>query len=174
MYLAQLPARFHINLANLDVALFPEKKAFVILEVERGVATANGEVYHDGFRPLASGIIGPYVEMPARGEHRCHHIEAPVIITDGGGIDAVVAVGSLQVDLRRTSQTVAHLFPVHQVLRVKHRNTGEILKRAVYEIEVFARPAYTWIGMKTGKHGILESLRLADNHFKVIKGHSLS
>ena len=174
MYLAQLPTRLHINLANLDVALFPEEIAFVILKVERGVATADGEVYHDGFRPLASRIVGPYVEMTARGEHRCHHIEAPIVITDGGGVDAAVAVGSLQVDLRRTGKTVAHLFPVHQVLRVEHRNTREILKRAVYQIEVVARPAYTRVGMKPGKHGIAESLRLADNHFKVIKAHPLS
>lgn len=96
MYLAQLLARLHINLTYLDVSLFPKEIAFALVEEECGVATAYGEVYHDGFGPLAGRIVGPDIEMTARGEDRCHHVEPSLVIADGRRIDAIVAIGALQ------------------------------------------------------------------------------
>ena len=45
-----------------------------------------------------------------------------------------------------------------QVLRMEHWHAGEILKRAVYEIEVIASPANAWVSMESRQHGILETL----------------
>ena len=94
MDLTQLFARLHINLAYLDVALFPQEIAFALVEEECGVATAYGEVYHDGFGPLVGRIVGPDIEMTARGEDRRHHVEPPLVIADGRRIDAIVAIGA--------------------------------------------------------------------------------
>ena len=80
------------------------------------------------------------------------------MIADGRRIDAAVAVGAFQVNLRGARQTVAHLFPVHKVFRMEHRHPREVLERAVDEIEVVARPAYARVGMKAWQHGIFETL----------------
>ena len=54
MNLAKLLTGLHINLAYLDVTFLPKEIALVALEVECGVATTDGKVNHDGFRPFAS------------------------------------------------------------------------------------------------------------------------
>ena len=159
--LAQLLTRLYVNLAYLDVALLPQEIALIILPIERGVAAADGEVNHDRLRPLPSGIVCPHVEVTARGEHRCHHIEPPLVVADGWCIDAAVAVGALQIHLRGSCQTVSHLFPMDEIFRVEHRHAREILKRAVYKIEVISRPAHAWVGMKAWQHRILEPLSIS-------------
>ena len=158
MNLAKPFAALHIDLAYLDVTFLPKEIALVALEVECGVATADGKVNHDGFRPFASGIISPHIEMTARWKDRCHHVESSVVVSDGGSIDAAVAIGAFQVHLGWSCQAVAYLFPVHQILAVEYRHSWEVLECAVYEIEVITCTAHAWIGVEARKHRIYESL----------------
>ena len=157
VYISQLFTCLHVNLANLDIAFLPQEIAPSILKIECGVATADSEVNHNGFRPLSCGIVSPYIEMASRREHRCHHIKASVVVADSGGIDAVVSVSTFQINLRRTSQAVAHLFPVHLVFRVEDRNAREILECAVHQVEVVACTANTRVGVKARKYRVLET-----------------
>ena len=158
MDLAKLFTALHIDLTYLDVTFLPKEIAFIVLKVEGGVATADGKVDHDGFRPLASGIISPHIEMSSRRKDCCHHVEPPVMVADGRCIDAAVAVGALQVHLCWSGQAVAYLFPVHQVFRMEYWYAWEVLERAIYEIEVITGTAYARVGMESRQYGILESL----------------
>ena len=158
MNLAKPFAALHIDLTYLDITFLPKEIALIVLEVEGGVAAADGKVDHDGFRPLASGIVSPHIEMPSRRKDCCHHIEPPVMVADGRCIDAAVAVSAFQVHLRGPRQAVAYLFPVHQVFRIEYWYTREVLERAVHQIEVVACPAYARVGMESRQYGILESL----------------
>ena len=96
--------------------------------------------------------------MTARGKHRCHHIETSIVIADGWGVDATIAIGAFQIYLGWSGKAVANLFPVHQILTVEYRYSREILECAVHEIKIVTGTTYAWVGMKAWKHRILESL----------------
>ena len=110
VYLTELLARLHVNLAYLDVALLPQEIAAAILEIQGRVATAHTEINVDGVAPFAIRIIGIDIEMFARGKHRGHHVKSALVVADGGGIDARLLVHSLDSDLRLAGKTGAHLF----------------------------------------------------------------
>ena len=99
MDFSQLLTCLYVNLADFDFALFPQEIALAIVEEQRGVAAAKTEVYIDGVRPFTFRVVGIYIEMLTRWEHRRHHIESALVIADGGGIDACLFIHSLYPDL---------------------------------------------------------------------------
>ena len=62
------------------------------------------------------------------------------------------------VPFKSTCVGLVNLFPVHQIFTVEYRYSGEVLERAVDEIEVITGTAYAGIGVEARKHGISESL----------------
>ena len=66
-------------------------------------------------------------------------------MTDSGCVDSLAGLLALKRKLAVTSQAVADLFPVDQILAVEYRYSGEILKAAIDQIVVFACTAYRWI-----------------------------
>jgi hypothetical protein len=47
---------------------------------------------------------------------------------------------------------------MNQVLAMEYRDTGEVLKRAVYKVVVIACATYAWVGMESGKYGVAKAL----------------
>ena len=158
MDFTSLLTSLHIDLANFDFALFPQKIALAVVEEQRGVATAHTEVDIDRVRPFTIGIVGINIEMLARGKHRRHHIETALVVTDGGGIDARLLIHPLDSDLRIASETSTHLLPMNQVLAMEDRHARIILECAVHQIEVITGPTHGGIGMKTWQYRIAKPL----------------
>ena len=142
MDLTELFARRHIDLADLDLALLPEKVTLALVEEQCRVAATNTEIDINGVRPFAIRVVGIDVEMAAGGEHCRHHIEPALMIADGGGIDACLLVHPLDSDLRLACEAGTHLFPVNQIFAMKHGNTWVILECAVHQIEIIACPTH--------------------------------
>ena len=158
VYLTELLALLYVNLTDFDIALFPKEIAAAILEIQGWVATAHAEINVDGITPFAFWIICIDIEMFARGEYRCYHIESAFVVTDGGGIDARLLVHSFDSDLRLAGEAGAHLLPMNKILAVKHWHARIILEGAVHQIEINAGTTHRGVGMKAGEYGITKSL----------------
>ena len=167
MNFSNLLACFHIYLADLYVTFFPKEIALVPLEIERRVATADSKVNDYRLRPFTGRIICPHIEVATRRKDRCHHIKTPFVLSYSSCIYAsirppqfwiVLLIKTCEVELGRSSQAVAYLFPVNQILTMENRNSRKILERAVYEIEVIARLAHARVGMKSWQNRILKVL----------------
>jgi hypothetical protein len=153
-----LLAGLHVNLTDFDIAFLPQEIATSFLEIQSWVATAYAEIDVDGVTPFAFWIICIDIEMFARGEYRCYHIESAFVITDGGGIDARLLVHPFDSDLRLAGEAGAHLLPMNQILTMKHGHARIILEGAVYQIEVIAGATHGGVSMKAGEYGITKSL----------------
>ena len=167
MNFSNLLACFHVYFADLYVTLFPKEITLVPLEIECRVATADSKVYDYRLRPFAGRIICPHIKVATRREDRCHHIKTPFILSYSSCIYAsirptqfwiILFIKTCEVELGWSSQAVAYLLPMDKVFRMKHGHAWKILERAVYEIEVIARPAHARVGMKSWQNRILKVL----------------
>ena len=111
-------------------------------------------------RPRTGRIGGGYHKISSCVNKGGHHVVHPLMIGKRGGKNASGDPVLIQVQLLRPVQNVPDLVPVHQVLAVENRHTGEIGKRGKDKITVFPYPANGRIWVKTRQNRIKELLIL--------------
>ena len=149
---AELLTRSQVDLKLVHTAANVVDLAVVIPE-ERGVDALVIDPHRVG--PFAVNVVGPDVEIAAATAVGGDHVEAAVVITDSGGVDAAGSPGISQRQLTFPGQNVADLLPVGQVLAVPQGDTGEKFKGTVDQIVIIAHTADAGIRGKTGYNGVL-------------------
>ena len=114
----------------------------------------------DGVGPGAADVFGPDKEIAAATDVGGDHVEAAVVITERGGVNAGGGPCVTQGQLAFPGQNVADLFPVDKILTVPQRHAGEKLKGTVDEVIVITNTADAGIRIETrddrilvGRHG---------------------
>ena len=114
----------------------------------------------DGVRPLAADIIRPDVEVLVGGVVGGDHVEAAgarlaaIMIADSGRKHAAGGGHMGQLHLGGPGQHMADLIPVDQVIALKERHAGKILKGRADQIVLPIRLTDAGIGIKAGKNRV--------------------
>ena len=151
--LGQLLARLYVYLTEIDaVAGIADHIGLALLEIQGRINTALFKP--DGIRPFSGRIGGCHEEIAAARDVGRHHVESPLMVTDGRGVDATAAVGVLEVQLRVSGEAVADLIPVDKVFGMIDRNSGEILESAGNQIIIISDTANARVGIEPWDDGV--------------------
>ena len=161
--LGQLFAGRDVDLA-LDDAVFAEiiqscagKEALAVLEIEGRIDAVLLHIHR--VRPLPMNVIGPHIEILIGGGIGGRHVEAAIVVTDGGRKDTAGAAGISQCDLGRPGQYMADLCPVHQVPALKQRDAGKIVEAAADHVIYPVHETHAGVRVKAPEYGIFVSHR---------------
>ena len=129
------------NAGNSAVVLAVAQKVhFALIEEQGGIYTALIHGYR--VRPFAVDIVCPDIKIFMCGVVRSHKIETSVVKPQCRRENSAGASYLVEHDLFRTCQCKTYLRPVHQIVALKQRYSGKILKRACRKVIFTVGAAY--------------------------------
>src|SRR5690606_2557556 len=127
----------------------------VLLPREVGVDAGQADPHRVAPRPL--GPLGRDDEGAAAVDVGVDDPVTAVVVTDRGGVEPAgrLGAGEGQGQLCGAVQHVADLLPVHQVLAVEQRQSGDVLEAGAHQVVVVADPAHARIGVEPADHRVV-------------------
>src|SRR5581483_11342961 len=113
----------------------------------------------DRVAPGPRRIAGYGNEIASGINCRAHHVEDPVVMTDGGREQAARDPETVEIKFPRTIDHVADLTPVNQIAAFENRDAGEVREGGVDEIVGVADACDTRVGMEARQHRVAVSAR---------------
>ena len=156
--LRKLFARRWVYLAESNmVAGITHHIALAILEIKRRVYALLLEPH--GIAPCSAGILSGNEEVAFATNIGGYHIKCSVIVAYRRRIYSRPRGSTFQRKLLFAVKHVSDLLPMEQITAMEERNTGKILKCAVYQIVIAIHATYARVRMESRNYRIVNNLR---------------
>ncbi len=105
-------------------------------------------------RPWARGIVGTGDEIATAVDRGAHHVKAPVVMADAGGIHAARHAQPVVIELLAAVDHVADLGPMHKIGTLQHRDRREIRERRIDQVIALSHARDAGVRVEPGQHRI--------------------